>query len=347
MNNKIKGSIDVLNSLQIMEDVEGMDTASTEFLKNKEVLAIILKGAAEEYAYYSLAEIMDFIETDSIAADVDVTTGRTNTRIRGENVEFKQLNEKTSNFDMRFRAKNPLLSNDVLVNLHVDIESQMDYKPGYPIEKRGLYYLSRELSSQLSVITNRTNYNQLEKCYSIWICRDNIPKEERYSISKYTIQHRTEQGECHPKKEDYDLLELVIIRLGHENCPTSDDLFEFLNAVLYPRKKDFIDTVQKYIDFSDNEELQEVTQMHGLGMSILMDGYREGCEDGRLQGHSEGREKLLIELVCKKLRRQKTVETIADELEEDEERIRRICEVAENYAPEYDSQQIYDELKMS
>jgi predicted transposase YdaD len=96
------------------------------------------------------------------------------------------------------------------------------------------------------------------------------------------------------------------------------------------------------IDFSDNEELQEVTQMHGLGMSILMDGYREGCEDG----HQEGREKLLIELVCKKLRRQKSVETIADELEEDEERIRRICKAAQNYAPEYDSQQIYEELKM-
>lgn len=48
-------------------------------------------------------------------------------------------------FAMRFWAKNSLLSNDVLVNLHVEIESQMDYKPGYPIEKRGLYYLSREL----------------------------------------------------------------------------------------------------------------------------------------------------------------------------------------------------------
>lgn len=42
----IQGSMEVLNSLQITEGLEGLDRASKELYKNKEVLAIILKGVA-------------------------------------------------------------------------------------------------------------------------------------------------------------------------------------------------------------------------------------------------------------------------------------------------------------
>lgn len=68
------------------------------------------------------------------------------------------------------------------MSLHVDVEPQKSYQPGYPIEKRGLYYLARSLSSQLSLVTEATDYGQLEKCYGIWICRDDIPQER--SIQK-------------------------------------------------------------------------------------------------------------------------------------------------------------------
>ena len=50
-------------------------------------------------------------------------------QIHGENTEFVQLGEKTSNFDVAFRARNPLLSDgDVQVSLHVDIEPQKTYR---------------------------------------------------------------------------------------------------------------------------------------------------------------------------------------------------------------------------
>lgn len=179
MNHIICGSLETLNTLQLSKNLEGMDTVSKDILKNKEVLAVILKGVVSEYEEFTTQEIMEFIEADTITSEDEVTTGRTNTRIHGDNNEFVQLNEKTSNFDIRFRSKNPMLSGKVQVNLHIDVEPQRNYKPGYPIEKRGMYYLSRSLSSQLSLITEHTDYNSLEKCYSIWICRDNVPPEER------------------------------------------------------------------------------------------------------------------------------------------------------------------------
>jgi flagellar biosynthesis/type III secretory pathway protein FliH len=69
------------------------------------------------------------------------------------------------------------------------------------------------------------------------------------------------------------------------------------------------------------------------------EGYDLGREDGLSQGLSQGiaqgRIANLLEQVCKKLRRQKTVLQIADELEENEETISAMCRVAERFVVIY------------
>ena len=295
---KIAGSIATLSSVQITEAIAGLDAASKEKFKNKEVLAVILQYIIEEFHGYSKSEIMDFIEEDSITSP-DVSVGRTNTRIHGENTEFKQLNEITSNFDILFKAKNPILSSEnVLVNLHIDLEPQTNYRPGYPIEKRGIYYLARSLSSQLSLVTGQTDYNALEKCYSIWICRDHIPAEEKNSISFYQFANCKNIGNASPLKENFDLLTLVVIRLGEieynvDKDNEAFDVLRFLNAIMYPHTHDFMDTISDYIDFSQNEELrQEVAQMRTYGQCVvedcIMEGLSKGFEEGLVKGHEEG-----------------------------------------------------------
>ena len=54
----------------------------------------------------------------------------------------------------------------------------------------------------------------------------------------------------------------------------------------------------------------------------------------------EGREDLLVELVCKKLRKGMPVSRIAEELEEKETRIQAIVNIAMEYAPDYDVEEI-------
>lgn len=283
-SDRVLGSMESLSALQITADTEGLDAESKTVLHSKEVLAIILQEAVEEYKGYSVSEIMNFIEADSIMESGEVSTGRTNTQIRGDSPEFIQLNEKTSNFDIIFRAKNPRLSNGkVIVNLHIDVEPQKTYRPGYPVEKRGIYYLARSLSSQLSLVTETTDYNRLEKCYSIWICRDDIPSEEQYSVSFYKMTNTNNIGnyvctEKGGKERYYDLLELVIIRLGDKAYQGKEGdegfgLLRFLNAIMYPHKEDFMDTISEYIDFSNNEELWKgAERMEGLGQSIREEG---------------------------------------------------------------------------
>ena len=284
---KLRGSMDVLSAMQLTADIEGLDAQSKTLLRSKEVLAVILQGVVAEYQGYSRQEIMDFIEVDSIVDGKEVSTGRTNTRIQGDSAEFVQLNEKTSNFDLIFRAKNPQLSTeDVLVSLHVDVEPQKTYRPGYPIEKRGLYYLARSLSSQLSLATETTDYGQLEKCYSIWICRDDVPLEERYSISFYEVVNTKNIGGNAVDKENYDLMTLIIIKLGDEEYNGDKEkegfeLLRFLNTIMYPHKEAFIEIVSNYIDFSENEELwKEEPRMFSLGQCVYEDGLEKGIKQG-------------------------------------------------------------------
>ena len=286
-NDKMQGSMEVLHSFQITEKAAGLDHASKELYKNKEVLAIILKGVVREFERYSYREIMDFIEADSITSEETVSPGRSGTRITGDDKEFIALGEKASLFDTKFRAVNPELSGKkVTINLHIDVEAQKDYRPGYPIEKRGIYYLARELSAQFSLVTEDTDYGTLEKCYSIWICRDGVPDKEKFSISLIEMSNTKNYGNCNPQKADYDMLTLVIIRLGDKVFRGIEDkeqsnMLEFLHAIMYPHQKNFMETVKKYIDFSENKTLwKERNNMNGLGMSI----WEEGIEQGIVQG---------------------------------------------------------------
>ena len=76
------------------------------------------------------------------------------------------------------------------------------------------------------------------------------------------------------------------------------ELLRFLNVLMYPHKEDFMDVMKTYIDFSDNEELwKEVTDMGGLGQSILEEGLEYGIEQGREQGKLE----MVLELIREKI----------------------------------------------
>ena len=63
-------------------------------------------------------------------------------------------------------------------------------------------------------------------------------------------------------------------------------------------------------------------------------------EDGRAEGRAEGEDRKLIKQICCKLRKGKSISQIADELEEDEVRIKAICDAAEKYAPDYDENKV-------
>ena len=295
---KIIGSTAAASSLQVTEKAPHLDEASKEILANKEFLAIILKYTVSEYADMSFQEIADCIEGESICKTTEVAPGRTNSnRIAGVNAEFSVLEEMMSRFDVLFKAVNPKLSNgEVTCYLHIDIESQNDYRPGYPIEKRGIYYLSRMISSQIVAPTADTNYDGLEKVYNIFICRNRVPKEIQNTMSIFELANTWNSQDMMLEKEDHDLMAMVIIRLGNPKEDNVEDIFRILNALFYPREEKSYEILKDYVDFSESLT-QEVKNMSGLGESVFWEGVEEGMEQGIEQGIEQGREKEKEELV--------------------------------------------------
>ena len=97
-------------------------------------------------------------------------------------------------------------------------------------------------------------------------------------------------------------------------------------------------------------EYDEEETLRQLGQQSYEEGVAAGIEQGRTEGKSEGvaigiergreegrlvgEEQLLFRQICTKLKKGKTPEMIAQELEEDLSPIRSICEAAEEFAPE-------------
>lgn len=67
-------------------------------------------------------------------------------------------------------------------------------------------------------------------------------------------------------------------------------------------------------------------------------------DDGLAEGRTEGRVEEIITLITKKLKKNKSVETIADELEQDVDYVRYICDIAAKFAPEYTCEKILAEI---
>ncbi len=59
----------------------------------------------------------------------------------------------------------------------------------------------------------------------------------------------------------------------------------------------------------------------------------------------KGSEKKLIVQICRKLEKGKSVQVIADELEEPEENVAIICAAASKFAPEYDVEKILEIIR--
>lgn len=118
--------------------------------------------------------------------------------------------EGVRSYDIKFKVKLPTQEEAELI---INLESQNKYRPGYTLEKRGIYYLSRLISSQYNVEFKNSNFDQLKKVYSIWICT-HAPLEFANTITEYRFKPENLVGEMPDIPKHYDLMSLIMINLG-------------------------------------------------------------------------------------------------------------------------------------
>ncbi len=260
-----------------LQNGQKYDESCKEVFKNREVIAPILKYVVAEYKDCTQEEIIQCIDADSIKEEIPV--GDLPPEVKDQGTEMTAVFEKSIRYDIHFKARNPVLSDEnILVMLHIDFEVQNNYKPSdpeYPIIKRAVYYAAREISSQLGKLTEKTNYADLEKCYSIWVCNENIPKELQNTVTRYSMVKEDLIGNANEPNQEFDLIEVVIIRRGKE--ASGDDIFQYLESVF----QSDIERMREYVDIPAGSEIEkEVVRMTGMGQTIYEKGREEGREEG-------------------------------------------------------------------
>lgn len=156
------------------------------------------------------------------------------------------------------------------------------------LEKRGIYYLSRLISSQYNVEFAKSDFNKLKKVYSIWICT-NSPKKTANTITRYNFKPEHMVGKIPDCSERYDLMSLVMINLG-ESDKNYYGLIKMLDTLL----NRYIENRENALEILENEFYipfksinKEVDSMCNLSQGIYDKGKAEGAIEGKIQGKIE------------------------------------------------------------
>ncbi|MCM1180749.1 MAG: Rpn family recombination-promoting nuclease/putative transposase [Clostridium sp.] len=274
------------------------DEASKELFSNPEILAPILHEVVEEYKDCTIQEIISYIDKSSIVSDPVDAVSKLADKVQELPTELNSLGEKLTRYDEHFICINPKLTTQKMkVYLHMDFEIQNDYQPGnpkYPLIKRGIFYGTREISSQLGILTETTDYSKIQKVYSIWVCNENIPQALQNTVSSYAVTKKDLIGNTDEPKQDYDLLTVIIIRRGNDEQSPQNQLFDYLTGIF----QSDIQRINKYVDINDNLKVMEgVKNMSGLGQSIAEKSYMQGESKGREKGREEGSYTMVYSLV--------------------------------------------------
>ena len=217
------------------------NTSIINVLSDKNILAWIMKYSIDVYKYCSIEEIKNYIEGEPEVQGKMVLPGSSQDKIVGISEKELVFSEGESYFDMRFYAFTP---NGEHAKLIINIEAQNDYDMGYDIVTRAIFYCARMLSSQYNTEFEKSNYQNIHKVYSIWLC-PMVPKKVEYTIASYKIEKSNIYGVV-PDGEYYDLLEAVIICLGKEsNKSKGTKMHQLMSTLLSPtieleQKKDIL-----------------------------------------------------------------------------------------------------------
>ncbi len=154
------------------------------------------------------------------------------------------------------------------------MENQNDYSPGYPLVKRCIYYACRLISAEHETVFKNDDYGGIVKVYTIWICTSNFEKEEP-RITEFVLDKKELLGNSYPiKKKDYDLLDIIIIRLCKNPNDYDSDIIRFLTYLL--SHKFSVAERKRVLSQDYNIKMKEIYEgvdtMSGLGAAIRQEG---------------------------------------------------------------------------
>ena len=134
------------------------------------------------------------------------------------------------------------------------------------------------MSAQYGTKFTQGHYEKIKKVYSIWIC-SNPPQNRKNSIFRYRVAEDILAGDTkvREKKENYDLLTVLLLCLEDMGDETENGALDLLN-ILLSIKDDPDEKLQRL------KEQFQIPITQGLGREVsLMCNLSKGIEDKGIQ----------------------------------------------------------------
>lgn len=208
-------------------------------------------------------------------------------KLNEKNVESKSTNEGTIYYDVLFDIGMPG-GKSPPSRVIVDIEAQNHFNPGYSMLKRGSFYCGRMISAQKETVFRNSDYNKLQKVYSIWLCI--APDEKvRGVCNTYSMSETCLAKEHHFPKKQYDNFCIIIACL--QDKQSANNMVRFFSSVF-----DNDMPVEEKLDLARECGLQVTADVkEGINQMCNYSDYVEqkGIEKGRIETLSESVVKLV------------------------------------------------------
>lgn len=300
---------------------------------------------------FCFKELMEFAEVRRgfIAAVLGISPEEVvSTELKPTHLRVKHQKDKLGILDVHV-----ILNGEIQIDMEIQVAQFLFWR------ERSLFYLSKMYSD---IILAGEGYQVLGKCIHVGILDFILfeEDEEYYSCFHLWEDKRrriySDKLEIHivelPKLAEHEYPETALLKWARFFNAEKKEEFEMV-AKTDPH-------IQKAYDqllyMSGNEEkrlLYEArqkalndynTQMYSNWHNGYSEGEKRGYREGEKQGYKEGEEKKLIELICKKMKKNFSAEEIADLLEEDKAKVETIYNTALDFAPDYNIERIWKKL---
>ncbi len=241
---------DLKNTVEAADIRAQYDTAAKVLLAHKSILSRILVATVDEFKGMLPEDVEGYIEGDVHIGNVPVDPGMTNTetgeRIIGLNTVQPEIREGYVTFDVIFYVR----MKDGLSQIIINVEAQKDDPSGYDILNRAIFYVSRLISSQKERDFIGSNYNDLKRVYSIWICMnmDECVWNHVHLMNDAIMSNYEWKGKL-------DLLNIVLLGIPNE-LPQQGEEYE-LHRLL---------STMFSVDLTSNERLNILENEYGINV---------------------------------------------------------------------------------
>ena len=214
---------EVKNTIKATDRDAQYDESAKRLLGQKIILVHILVKTVDEFKGMDPKTVVPFIEGKPYISTIPVEPGLTNKRsekggqkIVGFNTENAEINEGLVRFDIVFYVR----MKDGLSQIILNVEAQKNEPVGYELLNRAVFYVSRLISSQKERDFENTNYNDIKRVYSIWICMN----MDANSMNHIHLTNDNLVG-SYVWKGKMDLINIIMIGLSKQ-LPKRDDQYE-------------------------------------------------------------------------------------------------------------------------